>query len=1110
MRVLSILAGALFFTSCVVNEHEIGSKQVPEQQEGMSEISFMAEMPAPKVVATRAVGSARENAVDDIYVLVFETGNDGDLIYKGKGRSLTVADGATNNNKITFKATLPVGTAYDFMVLANAEDALSEINVSDGDKTKADVLELTKTLTTKWSASSTDLEPIPMWGELKNRTLTANSSIVFQLTRMLARVNVEYSPTNTQVNNFRLSSVHVYNYSTKGTLVPAAASLDTDGYTSKSTTEPDAGYGTQTGSALVYTDITGNKECKDLIYLFEAPHNGSVYGSSATSDDWIDNPCLVIGGKWSKDGTNWPTNDTYYRVDFIKKTTVEGTTTEEWLSLLRNFSYNVTITEVSGEGYSEPDQALHSAPFNMEANVLPWNERNFEKVVFDGVFYLSVSQDEFVFQRIGATAKDVENETNVVRIKTDYLVDNDRTNAGSGWRVDRIVNAGTETPVNWIRLQPNVRPGTWNPDDVDEAYFTFDTNPGPTNREADVWIKAGRLEYKVHIVQKIMSLDVLDGNDDPIEEMAFVIPDTGTDGTETRPFKVTWTPSGQPVTITGRNQANGAFDPAWIIGGPAFPDPNPYGSTNTPDVSLIPAQSGQVGEQGFTVRPAAVTTTMLNIDPFYETNTTYYFEVENSGETMTDSINLHQIHYDIKADTQKYRLDGGVHTLTVRSNANWEIVSVEEHLFNSALPTPRPSNGDPIMINFGYAYDNLKEGLHFGPNVNGTALAFHVVDNESGEHKDKWGTVWVTLKMTTPQGTTKTIRVALQFPPSTRLILGLGPGLDVRGYNIGIATPYHLNSANRMITSPYNFGSMDESVYKVEGLRVLGYNMMGSPSASPSTTNPDYDWHANSMKEWLNNHSPDVIVISSNPGNPAELRANEVRLLKEYMDNGGVVILCSHGEVGQSTAAQRTGRVLNAIYGTTATPTPFTVGTTASNSDFLYDGQTGQTMQLFGDAASDDPILAGPFGDIRGKHWGAHYYTTGVMTSKLNAVAPNAVALSTQVDTSGRGSATDRAREALFTTVFYDTTKRFMYIGNGCAMASYYDDITEEIHDPFDINDNMSPTFEPHFGEGTWNENNGNITGYLTETYNSFMIANAIAWALDHTNHTPPPAPGYQ
>ncbi len=394
--VIPVLLACLWYLSGYSADLDTGT---PKGFKGeTAEISVLADIPGSGQVATRAGGTAAENAVADIYILVFDKVTD-NLIYKSWGRNLSREADPENSNRLTFKATLPVGSEYTFMLLANAGELHWGMEVGmDRAVTKTDVEAVTVSQTGKWDHTD---PAIPMWSQ-KDLTLTASTTPSFELTRMLARVNVAIELreiSGTKPNNFRLTSVRYYNYNTNGSPVPGKGNYDFVNRSALYPTIPDPS-GNRTGECLVYSgsDIEQNLYCREKIYVFEAAHNGSTYGTPPGNAAWIDNPCIIIGGQYRTEDGTW-LDETYYRIDFIRKDLTEGgEITDTWLSVLRNFSYNITVVEVGGAGYPDPDTALRSAPINMEANILEWNEREMENIVFDGVFYLSVSRDEFTLQ----------------------------------------------------------------------------------------------------------------------------------------------------------------------------------------------------------------------------------------------------------------------------------------------------------------------------------------------------------------------------------------------------------------------------------------------------------------------------------------------------------------------------------------------------------------------------------------------------------------------------------------------------------------------------------------------------------------------------------------
>lgn len=381
-----MLAGVLVMQSCA-KETLVGG--ATEATDGMAEISFVARVPSGATMTTRApeTGTLDENRIDTLNILVFKT--TGELVYKGAARDLAFS--GTYKELVAFKATLPVGQPYDFMLLANAAHLLSGISVGATPAVvKSDVEAIVESFTVGNSDSGQwllFLAAIPMWGEIEGLTLPAASDVVFYLHRMLARVNVEYAPPANGLDNFHLATVRYYNYNTSGYLVPDAANNMAGAYDARYATAPTipAAPGTRLGWYVSYNGVTNYKTLKNRIYVFEAANQGEYDDGN---DNWIDNPCLVVGGQYDSDNDGEYTEEpqTWYRIDFIKKTT----TSEQWLSMLRNFSYNVKITSVTGDGYDDPDVALESAPMNMEAVVLDWNDAQMGDVVFDGPYFLYI------------------------------------------------------------------------------------------------------------------------------------------------------------------------------------------------------------------------------------------------------------------------------------------------------------------------------------------------------------------------------------------------------------------------------------------------------------------------------------------------------------------------------------------------------------------------------------------------------------------------------------------------------------------------------------------------------------------------------------------------
>ncbi|NDV66573.1 BACON domain-containing protein [Bacteroides sp. 224] len=400
--ILIALISLFLFNSCSI-EQELDTTHT-----GTAEIVFTAELPASTIITTRGTaGSLDENRVRQLDLLVFA--KDGNL-----KEIIQVTPTYKDTDKVVeFRTTLEAGN-YDFMLVANARASIEAASLVVDDTTQADAAAaLVFTQSGKFTLSDTDSGVIPMWASLKNVNVTVESNGTGTadkkkfpdddtpestgLTRIYAKINVSVA-SSVPTSTFELTKVSFYNYNTQGRIVP-----ESDKYPFANTNSEPPSFselpslpGSPTpvnntgasGSISVVTNgVTDTNKCENQIYVLEAATQGD-YGTS----NWVKNPCLIIGGKYG--GTDSPV--TYYRIDFIEKNKADGT--EKWLNILRNHIYQVTITGVTEKGYDDEEKALNSAPINMTAQVMPWDEGNHANVSIDGPDYLGVTPSSLEFE----------------------------------------------------------------------------------------------------------------------------------------------------------------------------------------------------------------------------------------------------------------------------------------------------------------------------------------------------------------------------------------------------------------------------------------------------------------------------------------------------------------------------------------------------------------------------------------------------------------------------------------------------------------------------------------------------------------------------------------
>lgn len=369
------------------------------------------------------------------------------------------------------RLTLDAGT-YTFYAIANAPTGLL-----DGVTSKADLDALIA------DAASMPASPFIMTGTVATISISSTEKVPVRLERLVAKIDV----TN-QASNFTFSGVQLHNVPKSSFLLPRKDSNNKDGWTITPNPLDRVNYSTEIAAA-------GNK-VENKIYCYEA--------FNKDAQNIADNVSLIVHGAYKG-------QDGYYRID------IRDFRGRQWIR--RNTRYEITIKDVTGYGYSTPDQAMANKPANMVLGLATRGDEDItsEYMVFDGEYFLgsSVYDVEANFDPTIDETYNGETVEAVVNAKP-YEV-RIVTNAPAGWEYiltgDKLANFdhpqfGTLTDYTWMFVKRDQADQDLLLLDFYNLYNNETTGQTPDNRTANISIQAkGRPNLKLDLPVFQLNLD---------------------------------------------------------------------------------------------------------------------------------------------------------------------------------------------------------------------------------------------------------------------------------------------------------------------------------------------------------------------------------------------------------------------------------------------------------------------------------------------------------------------------------------------------------------------------------------------------------------------------
>lgn len=510
LRCLAVpfLAAALF-CSCT---EELSSEAVPGGgggKTGESEVTLRLQVPGTATGRTRAITADDESKVDDLYILAFKVDPDNGsetFEYYVAAKQLTGADG---NGQNTWTASLKVKEyKQTFVMVANAQNTNSKVNEQIGDLVKEgnskvglekmEVLEgLVETLSADeiengFNATS---HPLTMYGQTEpvKIGLDKTTTLTVALHRIVARVQVRFDGNAAVAAKFSAQEVYLYNFNNRARVIPAFLQETTDTDYEQTATIPDGAVlypKTQDGTETVPTyAVTANK-VENTIYLFEA-----AQPQLATDEEnHLKRPCIIVKGVYEG-------KSCYYRVDFAKHP-AKGDVT--YMDIVRNHSYNITVTNVSGRGSDTAHEALKSKAVNITASVIEWNDNTVGNIEFEGDRVLGIATKEYELMKAGGVRlQQVRATANLEWTAKLYDVNADgtaNTNSQPDWINFTDKNGIVQGGGKSVKQQ-----GT---NALQDVYFKVNINDALPERKAIMRFTAGTLSVDALVVQNQKEIPV--------------------------------------------------------------------------------------------------------------------------------------------------------------------------------------------------------------------------------------------------------------------------------------------------------------------------------------------------------------------------------------------------------------------------------------------------------------------------------------------------------------------------------------------------------------------------------------------------------------------------
>ena len=535
---LPVLVLGTLLSSCT---EELSSEVVPGGGGGAAGeqmVTLKLQVPGAAASKTRAISDDAERTVHDLYILAFKVDPDTQVETFGYYTVARKGGEDTDAGESTWTASLrPADYDQTFVMVANAQDTPGNVDEQITQLTEGTEKETVVEALKDWlddnektggfrvdGDKQSEHHPLTMYGQTDNIKIERNkeTNLDVALHRIVARVQVKF---DVEAALFKAETVFLCNFNDKAQVLPngltktegegadgwmKAVSIPTD-----ATKLPESftnennipSYGVREYTAADNT--TKFDGVMNEIYLFETeqPTDGT------DTEKHLKRPCLVVKGTY--DGSH----EGYYRVDFATQDATTGDV--NYYDIIRNHSYAITVTGVSGKGCTSLNEAMAEKASNITASVIKWDDNTIGNIEFEGDRVLGLSTTNYKLLKPGGVQKlQVRATKNVTWTANIY-------NANADGSAD--VNGARPTWIQFVQDGNGV--GTTLRDSVgtdalQDVYFKVERNDERPERKAIIRLtdEKGRLSVEALVVQNQEEIPVqldftVDG--EPVSEIGF-------------------------------------------------------------------------------------------------------------------------------------------------------------------------------------------------------------------------------------------------------------------------------------------------------------------------------------------------------------------------------------------------------------------------------------------------------------------------------------------------------------------------------------------------------------------------------------------------------------